>query len=263
MNIRLSLIVGSALAAWTSQAWTWSNRPDDTDRSALIEKVAKQIQSGDELAYLPGWEQRWALQLGQRFPYHQQRLGQIDILRPFHRLWLFESADARTVSWLQSKNVKVLQEIKSKGMKARLLQHQGGVQPMAYPSVKGCQLSAKRKSCSSSSGRLQTTELGFEGRFAWGQKISVKSESMTLILQSTPGASLVGGLGWTGHGLRHSKGPASVQLRGAQTLTRTLSDQAGLDAFELQSDAQGKVEMTITLSGWTDGELGLSSGWAQ
>ena len=61
MNIRLSLILGSALAAWISQAWTWSNRPHGTDRSALIEKVAKQIQSGDELAYLPGWEQRWAL----------------------------------------------------------------------------------------------------------------------------------------------------------------------------------------------------------
>jgi hypothetical protein len=229
----------------------------------LIEQVAKQIQPDDELAYLPGWEQRWALQLGQRFPHHRQRLGVNDMLRPFHRLWLFESSDAPAVSWLESKEVQVLQEIKSKDMKARLLQHQGGVQPMAWPSVKGCQLSEKRRSCSSSSGRLQTTELGFDGRFAWGQKVTVKSKTMTLTFQSKPGSTLVGGLGWTGHGLRHAKGGATAQLRGAQTLTRTLPDQAGLDGFNLQTDAQGKVEITITLSGWTDGELALSSGWTQ
>ena len=263
MNIRFLLILGSVLVAWSSQAWTWVNRPHDRDRSALIEQVAKQLQSHDELAYIPGWEQHWALQLGQRFPDHKQRLGQIDILRPFQRLWLFESSDAPATVWLQPKSVQVLQEIKTKGMKARLLQHQGGVQPMAWPSLKRCQLSAKRKSCSSSSGRLQTTELSFDGRFAWGQKMTVSSQSMTLILQSKPGSTLVGGLGWTGHGLRHAKGPAIAQLRGAQTITRRLSDQAGLDAFELQTDAQGKIEIAITLSGWTNGELGLSSGWTQ
>ncbi len=263
MNIRLSLILGSAWVAWSLQAWAWSNRPSETDRLALIEQVAEQIQSDDELAYLPGWEQHWALQLGQRFPHHQQRLGVNDLWRPFHRLWLFESSDAPVVSSLQSDNVQVLQEVKYKGMKALLLKHQGAVRPMAWPSIKGCQLSAKRKSCSSPSGRLQTTELGFDGRFAWGQKITVKSQKMMVTLHSKPGSTLVGGLGWTGHGLRHAKGTAIAQFRGAQTLTRVLSDQPGLDGFELQTDAQGKVEITITLSGWTDGELGLSSGWMQ
>ena len=263
MNIRFSLILGAVLVAWTSQAWTWFNRPNHADRSSLIESVAEHVQPDDELAYLPGWEQHWALQLGQRFPDHNQRLGAIDMVRPFQRLWVFESSDAESSSWLQSKHVNVLKEIKDRGLRALLLEHQSTVQSKAWPRLKGCQLSQKRTSCSSSMGRLQTTELGFDGRFAWGQKITVKSQSITLGLQSKPGSVLVGGLGWTGHGLRHSKGAATARLKGAQIITKKLPDYAGLEAFELQADAQGKVEIVINLSGWTHGELGLSAGWTQ
>ena len=261
--MRFSLILGSILVAWSIQAWTWLTQPRVEDRSALIDLVARDIQANDELAYLPGWEQHWALQLGQRFPDHPQRLGSVEVLRPFQRLWLFESRDAPPISWLKSEDVEVLRTIDNQGLKVRLLQHQGRVQPMAWPSIKGCQLGKKRRSCSSPSGRLQTTELGFDGRFAWGQKITVKSESMTFTLASAPGSTLVGGLGWTGHGLRHAKGPATVQLRGAHTLTQALSDQPGLTAFEMQADTQGKIEITLRLQGWTNGEFGLSSGWTQ
>ena len=261
--MRLILILGSVVAAWVSQAWTWFDQPDDADRLALIERVTEFIQPDDELAYLPGWEQHWALHLGQRFPGHKQRLGALDMLRPFMRLWVLESHDAPTLTSLQTENIEVLKTIQHKGLSARLLQRQGRVQPMAWPSLEGCQLSARRQSCSAPSGRLQTTELGFDGRFAWGQKITVKSQSMKLALRSKPGSILIGGFGWTGHGLRHSKGEASVRLSGAQTLTRKLTGQAGLDGFELEADARGQIEIVITLNGWTGAELGLSSGWAQ
>ena len=118
MNIRFSLILGSALVAWSTQAWTWLTQPQVEDRSALIELVAQDIQANDELAYLPGWEQHWALQLGQRFPDHPQRLGSVDVVRPFQRLWVFESYDAPSISWLKSKDIEVLRTIDNQGLKA-------------------------------------------------------------------------------------------------------------------------------------------------
>ena len=150
------------------------------------------------------------------------------MLRPFHRLWLFESSDAPAVSWLESKEVQVLQEIKNKDMKARLLQHQG-VQPMAWPSVKGCQLSEKRRSWTHPSGRLQTTELEFDGRFAWGQKVTVKSKNNDTHLPIQT-RLYIGRRSWVDR-TRATPCERWAQLRSyaEPNLARTLSDQSGLD----------------------------------
>ena len=86
--VRTALIVGSLAVAWSVQLWTWLERPSDDDRAALIEQVRAEVEPGDELAYLPGWEQDWALALPEELPSHPQRLGLQDLRRPFERLWV-------------------------------------------------------------------------------------------------------------------------------------------------------------------------------
>ena len=263
MKFRFLLILGTVCAAWLLQAWTWFEQPSKQGQSALVTAVAAKVQAGDELAYLPGWEQHWALSLTQHLPDHSQRLGVDDLLRPFRRLWLFESADSPGIGFASDPSVKVLEEQVQGGLRVRLFEHSRTIKPIAYPGLKKCRLSKTKKRCSDASGRVQSTEITFDGRFARGQKIVVKSDAMTLNFQGKPGATLVGGMGWTGHGLRHAKGRASARWQGVSVVEHDLESRAGLKPFKVVSNAQGKVELKLALQGWNDAEFGLSSGWVQ
>ena len=86
---------------------------------------------------------------------------------------------------------------------------------------------------------------------------------MTLVFEGEPGATLIGGMGWTGHGLRHAKGGASVQWQGSKVSPHMLASKAGLKPFRVVSNAQGQVRLNIDLNNWKDGEFALSSGWVK
>jgi hypothetical protein len=256
-------MIGAVLTALALQAWTGLTIPSKSAQSALVSAVAATVQPGDEVAYLPGWEQQWALSIARHLPDHTQRLGRDDLLRPFDRLWLFESADSPGPDFALQPGVRVLEEVVKGGLSVRLYEQQRALEPLAYPQLKKCRLTKAQRRCSDASGRIQTTELAFDGRFAWGQKITVKSDVMTLIFQGEPGATLIGGMGWTGHGVRHAKGGVSVQWQGSQASGHALASRAGLKPFRVVSNSQGQVQLKITLNNWKDGEFAVSSGWVK
>lgn len=256
-------MIGAVLTALALQAWSGLAIPSKSAQSALVSAVAATVQPGDEVAYLPGWEQQWALSIARHLPDHTPRLGRDDLLRPFRRLWLFESADSSGFDFASQPGVKVLEEVVKGGLSVRLYEHQRALEPLAYPQLNTCRLTKERTRCSDASGRIQTTEIAFDGRFAWGQKITVKSDAITLTFQGDPSATLIGGMGWTGHGLRHAKGVASVRWQGSQASEHALASKAGLKPFRVVSDSQGQVQLRISLNNWKDGEFAVSSGWVK
>jgi hypothetical protein len=259
--VRTALIVGSLAVAWSVQLWTWLERPSDDDRAALIERVRAEVEPGDELAYLPGWEQDWALALTEELPSHPQRLGLQDLRRPFERLWVFGRQGAP--GWAPAPGFSVRRVVEAGGLVARLYGSDWQVTPRAFPALAACQLSAQRTRCSDASGRVASTELAFDGRFAWGQKVTVKAQRMTLRFQGAPNAQLVGGFGWTGHGRRHARGRASYRWIDSEPSRADVGGRAGLVPFARRANAQGVVELEVQLDGWTDAELGLAAGWVR
>jgi hypothetical protein len=257
-----ALSLGLAVViAWSVQGLSWSRAPASIDRHTLIERFADQVRPGDEVAYLPGWEQGWALALEQRFAGHPQRLGRDDLLRPYARLWLLSSQDAGVYELPQG--VRQGQVFEHASMRAVLLQREQRVGPIAWPLLGTCQLSAKRTSCSVAGARVKYGEIGLDGRFAMGFKVKPGKTPMTLTFSLPGGASLVGGLGWTAHGARNGQGRARWQAKGATTQEGVLKRRPGLLPLEVSSDGRGKVTLEFEGLDAKGVELGLSVGWLQ
>ena len=55
--IRLAAVGLAVVVSLLIQAWTWFEAPRAGVHEALVQVVAEAIQPGDEIAWLPGWEQ--------------------------------------------------------------------------------------------------------------------------------------------------------------------------------------------------------------
>ncbi len=259
--VRTLSVVGAIVVAWSVQAISWSRAPQSADRTALLASFADRVQPGDEFAYLPGWEQGWALAIKANFPEHAQRLGRDDLLRPYGRLWLLSSSDAP--SYHRPQGVAQKASFEQAGLGAVLLQREAQVEPLAWPALAGCQTSLKRKRCQSKAGRIEFTEIGLDGRFALGFKIKLSSEEpLRLTFRSAAGATLTGGLGWTAHGVRHAQGDeVRWQTQGADKQQAMLPRATGLQPFSAVTDSRGGLVVTLERLASKEAELGLSVGW--
>jgi len=257
--VRACLLGLAVVVAWSVQALSWSRAPASADRRALIAELADQVEAGDEFAYLPGWEQGWALALSQTYKDHPQRLGVEDLLRPYRRLWLLSSEDAP--AYVVPQGVEQGTLVERAGMRAVLLRRAGQVEPLAWPGLGTCQLSQKRKSCSAAGGRVQYTEIGLDGRFAMGFKIKPGTAPMRLTFSSAAGATLLGGLGWTAHGARNGQGRVRWQAKGEKTQNSILDKEPGLLPLSVVADGRGTVILEFEGLNAKDIELGLSVGW--
>ena len=257
--VRVCLLGLAVMVTWSVQALSWSRAPASADRRALIAGFADRVKPGDEFAYLPGWEQGWALALNQAHETHPQRLGIEDLLRPYGRLWLLSSADAP--DYVVPQGVKQGALFERAGMRAVLLSRDRRVDAFAWPALGSCQLSPKRKSCSAAGGRVQYTEIALDGRFALGFKITPGRAPMRLTFRSAPSATLLGGLGWTAHGARNGQGRVRWQAKGAATQSSILDKEPGLLPLSVTADARGAVVLAFEGLDAKGVELGLSVGW--
>jgi hypothetical protein len=257
-------VLGVALCtAWVGQAWTASLRPDPAAQAQLLDRLENHLEGGDELAYLPGWELGWAIQLERRFGDHSRRLGIEDLGRPSARIWVISSPDAPPVPAA----LGTVRETLSVGrLKAERYAVDGPVVSLIDGwAHAGCRLTSKRTTCASSRGSIRRSELIFDGRFAHGHKVTLKDNAV-FNLAWTPSSTgrLVGGVGHTDHGARHGLSPVEVRvIQAGKELARwRLKGVTGLRPVAVAVVAGEPVELRFSTAQGERNEVALSVGFA-
>ena len=222
---------------------------DPAARQALVQRVARSALPNDELAYLPGWEQAWALELRRAMPKHRQRLGAEDLLRPAERVWVLRDSGRALPSNLPGASETIVE-----GPYTATLHERSGAQAQAWPRLGSCRMGPKKRRCGGGGAQLSESELSFDGRFARGLKLALPGGETILEFAAKTGR-LSGAIGFTGHGARHATAGFSFRL-GDGPWQRV---EPGLELVPV--DAPAPVRLSLRTEAKKSLELGLLLGW--
>ena len=259
--IRMAAVGLALVASLLIHAWTWFQAPGAGVHQALATALVEQIQPGDEVAWLPGWEHAYDQALVGEKLMHKRRLGPYDLLRPAQRLWVLRHHSSRLRA--PSDGMSLQQTIKVKNHGAALWVRSGRVDPVAWPRVGACAMSNTRTRCSEGRGSVSYGELNFDGSFAHGLTVRPGTEPLSVRFTSAGGGRLMGGIGLTGHGARHAPGPVRLKWVGEtpEGLPTVLPPGPGLVKLDVDFKPGQSIELIFEGQSNRKVEVGLSVGW--